>query len=115
LKPELQSKLITDITVLRITYPGTTAGSTIEGSDSRRESISEISTGFRHIEWEDNAGATKQEVPLTHELFDLMDMPVPSGMLAGEFAYHGLAPAVLNEVHNARELIDGISTEIKRC
>jgi hypothetical protein len=36
------------------------------------------------------------------------------GMLASEFAYHGLAPAHLKEMHQARELLDQIYTDIKK-
>jgi len=53
-------------------------------------------------------------IPLTKASLDLMDMPVPSGVLAEEFAYHGLAPSFLKERHEARMLLDVIYTEIKK-
>jgi hypothetical protein len=43
-----------------------------------------------------------------------MDTPVPSGVLAEEFAYHGLAPSFLKERHSARMLLEEIYTEIKK-
>ena len=42
-----------------------------------------------------------------------MDTPIPSGVLAEEFAYHGFAPSHVKELHQAHELLDEIYTEIK--
>jgi len=43
-----------------------------------------------------------------------MDTPIPSGVLAQEFAYHGLAPSALRETTRARTLLDQIYVEIQR-
>jgi len=53
-------------------------------------------------------------VPLTKESLDLMDAPIPSGVLAEEFAYHGLAPSFLKEMHQACERLEEICAEIMR-
>jgi hypothetical protein len=63
---------------------------------------------------EDILTTRSASLPLTKEALDLMDTPVPSGVLAEEFAYHGLAPSFLKEMTKARDLLDEILTELKR-
>src|SRR5579859_4205466 len=108
----LQNSLITNIDALRMPFPGSTAPSTAD--QSRRNSIS--SPANLPPSHGDTTVDTKvyNRVPLTKATLDLMDMPVPSGILAEGFAYHGLAPSFLKERHLATVLLDQIYSEIKR-
>lgn len=111
LNDKLEHKLVTDIESLRSNFPETTAPSLAD--NKRRGSVNE-STSYSSVTLGDGIGSLSKRVPLTKESLDLMDTPVPSGVLAEEFAYHGLAPAYLKEMVQARELLDEIYTEIKR-
>ena len=119
LEDELQEKLVTDIDALKPSFPATASNApSAVGNDDlkRRGSVSE-STFHGNVtlgEGIGGVGAQYNRVPLTKESLDLMDAPIPSGVLASEFAYHGLAPAHLKEMHKARELLDTIYTEIKK-
>jgi hypothetical protein len=110
LEEGLQDKLVTNIESLRVAYPGSACSSIADKEDlKRRGSTSGRSTpGFMERS-ERSYGAT----PLTRETLDLMDAPIPSGVLAEEFAYHGLAPSFLREMHQAHELLDQICTALK--
>ena len=114
LKEELQSKLVTSIEVLRISLPRTANSSVTDRDDlSRRGSLHESSHAFTGL-GEQIDSTSYNRLPLTKESLDLMDTPVPSGVLAEEFAYHGLAPSFLKEMTRARELLDEIYIEIKK-
>ena len=116
LNPDLQRKLITGIDALRVAFPGTPAGSVADTSEfyKPRESSRKGFSFENHVLGE-GIGDTSSgnRLPLTKESLDLMDTPVPSGVLAEEFAYHGLAPSFLKEIRQARQLLDNIYTEIK--
>jgi hypothetical protein len=111
LPEDLQAKLVTEIEVLKIAFPGTPAPSIADKDEflRRRETGNDGPMGL-------GAGiATGNRIPLTKESLDLMDTPVPSGVgLAAEFAYHGLAPSFLKEIHRAQQLLDSIYTEVKK-
>jgi hypothetical protein len=79
---------------------------------SRRNSVSPAKPATSGDSIGDTAAYNR--VPLTKASLDLMDMPIPSGVLAEEFAYHGLAPSFLKERHSATVLLDQIYTAIKR-
>jgi len=119
LEDELQEKLVTDIEALKPSFPATASNvpSVVAKDEGKRtESVGE-STFHGSVtlgEGIGGVGAQSNRVPLTKESLDLMDAPIPSGVLASEFAYHGLAPAHLKEMHEARELLDQIYTEIKK-
>jgi hypothetical protein len=126
LSEKLEKKLVTHIEALRMIFPGTTTNSVADKEDLKFHgaSISESVSGRSRataaggpmptVGLGEGIGITYNRVPLTKESLDLMDTPVPSGVLAEEFAYHGLAPSFLKEMHQARELLDEIYTEIKR-
>ena len=119
LDDELQAKLVTDIEALKPSFPATASNApSAVGKDEfkRRSSVSDstFQGGVPLGEGIGGVGSQYNRVPLTKESLDLMDAPIPSGMLASEFAYHGLAPAHLKEMHEARELLDQIYTEIKK-
>ena len=115
----LQDKLVTDIEALKPFFPATVSNAPSvfgKGESERRNSVS-ASTFHGSItlgEGVDGDGARSNRVPLTKESLDLMDAPIPCGMLASEFAYHGLAPTHLKEMHEARDLLDQIYTQIKK-
>jgi hypothetical protein len=125
LSENLENKLVTHIEAFRMIFPGTATNSVVDKEDLklRRGSISESVSGRSRaaaggtmptVGLGEGLGITYNRVPLTKESLDLMDTPVPSGVLAEEFAYHGLAPSFLKEMHQARELLDEIYTEIKK-
>lgn len=113
LNESLEHKLVRDIESLRISFPGTVAPSGVEDGSKGRYAMREA-TSHVPVILGDGIGALAKRIPLTKESLDLMDTPVPSGVLAEEFAYHGLAPSFLKEMHQARELLDEIYSEIKR-
>jgi hypothetical protein len=124
LSEKLEDKLVTDIEALRMIFPGTTTNSVVDKEElkMRRGSTTESITGrapatagggVPTTSLGEGIGMTYNRVPLTKESLDLMDTPVPGGVLAEEFAYHGLAPSFLKEMHLARELLDEVYTEIK--
>jgi hypothetical protein len=115
LNEKLADKLITNIEVLRIAFPGTAVPSIADPEDIKsRVSMSETPS-FTPMALGEGIGSTDyNRVPLTKESLDLMDTPVPSGVLAEEFAYHGLAPSFLKEMHQARELLEEIYCEVKK-
>ena len=110
LSKSLQHRLVTDIEALRVTFPGSAAPSVTGKVDLMfRDSVSACKPV--------NLGEGIDEgnrMPLTKEVLDLMDTPIPSGLLAAEFAYHGLTPSFLHETHQAHQLLDEIYTEIKK-
>lgn len=115
----LQDKLVTDIEALKPSFPATASNApSVVGKEEskRRDSVSESKFHGRATLGKGIGGVGSQynRVPLTKESLDLMDAPIPSGVLASEFAYHGLAPAHLKEMHQARELLDQIYSEIKK-
>jgi hypothetical protein len=113
LKDELQDTLVTDIEALRITFPATAANSVVDKDEKHRGSRSDFPSS--PVTLGDGIGAASyNRVPLTKESLDLMDTPVPSGILAETFAYHGLTPSFLKEMHKAHELLDEIYAEIKK-
>jgi hypothetical protein len=119
LDDELQAKLVIDIEALKPSFPATASNApSVAGKDEfrRRDSVSDstIHGGVTLGEGIGGVASQYNRVPLTKESLDLMDAPIPSGMLASEFAYHGLAPAHLKEMHEARELLDQIYSEIKK-
>jgi len=111
LPDNLQDKLVTEVEVLKIAFPGTPAPS-IASKDEfhrRRDAPSEGPMG------RGTGIASGNRIPLTKESLDLMDTPIPSGVgLAAEFAYHGLAPSFLKEMHKAQQLLDSVYTEVKK-
>lgn len=110
LNEPLQYKLVTEIESLRITFPASAAPSVVDKDDiARRDSINM----YTQVNLGDGIGEGNR-VPLTKEVLDLMDTPVPAGVLAEEFAYHGLTPSFLKEIHQAQQLLDEIYTEIKK-
>jgi len=114
LNNEMQDQLVTNIEVLRIAFPGTTNNSVADRDDLiRRDSINDPAM---HTTPALGEGIAPQynRMPLTKEALDLMDTPVPSGVLAEEFAYHGLASSFLKEMTQARNLLDDIYTEVKK-
>ena len=114
LSEKLQKDLITNIEILRIPFQGTAVQSIMEKNDLKRKASQSESTSYSLVMPSKGVGGDVCHVaPLTKEFLDLMDTPVPSGILAKEFAYHGLAPSFLKEMHQARELLDEIYTEIK--
>jgi hypothetical protein len=114
LNEHLEHKLITDIEPLRTAFPGT-APTSIADKDDLKHRGSVSGSTFDPVTLGNGIGGTVYDrVPLTKESLDLMDAPIPSGVLAEEFAYHGLAPSFLKEIHQARELLDEIYTEIKK-
>jgi hypothetical protein len=116
LTSNLQHKLITDIDALRVAFPGTPAGSVADTSEfyKPKESSHKPVTFDPTLPGEESGATTSgTRLPLTKASLDLMDTPVPSGVLAEEFAYHGLAPSFLKEMHHARQVLDEIYTEIK--
>jgi hypothetical protein len=115
LKEELQEKLVTNIEALRTAYPGSGPSSVGDKEDPKRRgstsgpfTIGGVSDAFADSTYSVTA-------PLTREALDLMDAPIPSGVLAEEFAYHGLAPSYLRAMHQAHELLDQICTELHKC
>jgi hypothetical protein len=113
LNDNLELKLVRDIETLRITFPGTAAPSIVDKDGFRGRYTTSDATSYVPITLGDGIGTLAKRIPLTKESLDLMDTPVPSGVLAEEFAYHGLTPSFLKEIHQARELLDEIYTEIK--
>lgn len=111
----LEHNLVTNIEALRMPFISSTAPSVADPSDFNcRDSVT-VSTSRAPPTMQGNTDTfVYNRVPLTKESLDLMDTPVPSGVLAEEFAYHGLAPSFLKESHAAREMLDEIYTEIKR-
>jgi hypothetical protein len=101
-----------------VPFPGSTAPSIASPSlvDTDRPSHRHSVSPAKPATSGDNIGDTGlyNRVPLTKASLDLMDMPIPSGVLAEEFAYHGLAPSFLKERHFATVLLDQIYTAIKR-
>ena len=114
LNESLEHKLVRDIDVLRTVFPGSVASSLADQGDLERRGSVSGSTSHGLVPLADGIGNSSKCVPLTKETLDLMDTPVPSGVLAEEFAYHGLAPSFLKEMHQARELLNDIYTDIKR-
>lgn len=114
LNENLEKKLVTDIEILRSAFPGTVPPSVVDKEESKcKGSVSE-STSHGPVTLGDGIGVSFNRVPLTKESLDLMDTPIPSGLLAEEFAYHGFAPLHVKELHQAHQLLDEIYTEIKR-
>jgi hypothetical protein len=115
---EFQEKLVTQIEALRPAYPATAsvAPSGADKNEAKPKDCpkSTFAGGTLLGEGIGGLGATFNRVPLTKESLDLMDAPIPSGVLASEFAYHGLAPAHLEEMREARELLDKIYTELRK-
>lgn len=114
LNGNFENKLVTDIEILRTTFPGTVPPSVIDKEESKRGGFVSESTSYSQATLGDGIGVPFNRVPLTKESLDLMDTPIPSGVLAEEFAYHGFAPSHVKELHQAHELLDEIYTEIKR-
>src|SRR5215471_29258 len=114
LNKNLEKKLVTDIEILRTAFPGTVPPS-VAGKEEfkRRGSVSE-SPSHGSTTLGDGIGIVFNRVPLTKESLALMDTPIPSGVLAEEFAYHGFAPSHVKELHQAHQLLDEIYTEIKK-
>jgi hypothetical protein len=111
---ELKYKLVTNIEALRVNFPGTAANSVVDKDETKhRASMSALGSSVP-VTLGDGIGVPYNRVPLTKESLDLMDTPVPSGVLAETFAYHGLAPSFLRELHQAHELLDEIYTEVKK-
>ena len=111
---ELQDKLITNIDILRIAFPGSTNNSIADRDDLMRRGTMSEAINYPIPSLGEGITTEYNRLPLTKESLDLMDTPVPSGVLAEEFAYHGLAPCFLKEMTQARDLLDSIYTEIKR-
>lgn len=114
LPDKFRHDLVTNIEVLRIAYPGTypSIGDEDELLKGKKppEPVSESP-----MDLSVSLATSGNRIPLTKESLDLMDTPVPSGIgLAAEFAYHGLAPSFLKEMHQAQHLLDSIYSEIKR-
>ena len=110
----LDKQLVGDIEALRVAFPGIATSSVADYDDLKcRDPMDECASGNPTLA--DGFGQQNYgRVPLTKNFLDLMDAPIPSGVLAEEFAYHGLAPSFLKEMHQARELLDKIYTEIKK-
>jgi len=111
LAQNLQDQLVTAIEALKVGPPGTPAPSIADNNDwhNRPEPGSKGAMGLGA------SMANNNRIPLTKESLDLMDTPVPSGVgLAAEFAYHGLAPSFLKEMHQAQQRLGSIYSEIKR-
>jgi hypothetical protein len=110
----LKEKLVTHIDALRANFPATATNSVADKEDIKlRTAMSGLPS--LPMTLGDGIGTTSyNRVPLTKESLDLMDTPVPSGVLAETFAYHGLAPSYLREMHQAHELLDEIYTEVKK-
>jgi len=108
LAENLQHQFVTVIEVLKIAVPGTPARSIADKDKwrNRREPAGEGPMVSM---------ANSNRIPLTKESLDLMDTPVPNSVgLAAEFAYHGLAPSFLKEMHQAQQLVGSIYSEIKK-
>ena len=114
LNENLEKKLVIDIEILRTAFPGTVPPSVVGKEEFRRRGSVGESTSHGPVTLGDGIGASFNRVPLTKESLDLMDTPIPSGVLAEEFAYHGFAPSHVKELHRAHELLDEIYTEIKK-
>ena len=111
MKDGLQDKLVANIEALRVAYPGSASSSIAHKEDVKRR---ESASGFSTVGVSQPIGETNYRfTPLTKETLDLMDAPIPSGVLAEEFAYHGLAPSFLREMHQAQELLDQICSELR--
>jgi len=114
LNENLEHKLVTDIEILRTAFPGTASPSVMGKEEFKRRGSVSGSTSYGPVTLGDGIGISFNRVPLTKESLDLMDTPIPSGVLAEEFAYHGFAPSHVKELHQAHELLDEIYTEIKK-
>jgi hypothetical protein len=114
LNENLENKLVTDIEVLRTAFPGTAPPSVVGKEDFKRTGSVSESTSHSPATLGDGIGISSNRVPLTKESLDLMDTPIPSGVLAEEFAYHGFAPSHVKELQQAHELLDTIYTNIKK-
>jgi hypothetical protein len=114
LNGKLEDKRITDIEALRAGFPGTASSSVADKEDLKCRRPISGSTSYGPGTPDDGIGNTAyNRVPLTRESLDLMDAPIPSGVLAEEFAYHGLARSFLKEMQEARQLLDKICLEVK--
>jgi hypothetical protein len=114
LQGKLKDTLVTDIEALRVTFPATAANSVVDKDEKRKGSRSDFPSASPVTLGDGIGAASYNRVPLTKESLDLMDTPVPGGVLAETFAYHGLAPSFLKEMHQAHELLDEIYTEVKK-
>jgi hypothetical protein len=114
LNENFEKKLVTDIEILRTAFPGTAPPSVVGKEEFKRGGSTNESTSQGQVTLGDGIGNSFNRVPLTKESLDLMDTPIPSGVLAEEFAYHGFAPSHVKELHQAHELLDEIYIEIKR-
>ena len=114
LNENVEKKLVTDIEILRTAFPGTAPPSVVGKEEFKHTgSVSEF-TSHSPATLGDGIGMSFNRVPLTKESLDLMDTPIPSGVLAEEFAYHGFAPSHVKELHQAHELLDAIYANIKK-
>jgi hypothetical protein len=114
LRDGLRDKFVTNIEALKVNFPAAPADSNADKGDmKRRDSSAGLHSPVTLGEGIASASFGNR-VPLTKESLDLMDTPVPSGVLAETFAYHGLAPSFLKEMHQAHEMLDEIYTEVKR-
>src|SRR5436190_9743021 len=99
LNENLEHRLVRDIDALRTAFPGSVTSSLADKDDLERRGSVSVSTSHGLFTLADGIGDSPNRVPLTKETLDLMDTPVPSGVLAEEFAYHGLTPSFLKEMH----------------
>lgn len=115
LNDKLKCDRIADIEALRTGFPGTASSSATDKEDLKSRRFVGGSASSSPVTPDDGIGSTSyNRVPLTKESLDLMDAPIPSGVLAEEFAYHGLARSFLKELHETRQLIDEIYLAVQK-